>query len=414
MLRIWKNRWIQIATGCMLLMLLSGCDLIMDPKLLMKSPELTSDNQTLKSVIDQNIPGGVLIRPRGSKDVSTIRTVDLNQDGTKEAVVFYETPNETVKIHGMILEEAKDTWTVKTVFDGEGDVLESLEFADLNHDGKLEIVAGYSREDQDIDKGLTIYRYVSASVEKIFEIPYTYFSVDDLNGDGLKDLTIVSFKKDQYNTVTTYQYDGTFKEMDKLQLESNINKYLNFVAGNVTSKQKGIILDASILTHSAYSILITMEQNKLVNVLKQDSMYKDYPLLSGDVNNDNILEVGQISLPKGWDSTTLADAPHFLDFYQWDGVKSLKMVMQQYLDNEGRFVFNFPPELKQDITIDPKSDLSKDIKFTRISTKQEVAEIKVFALAEWDHIKDDWQLLIRDNDKVIGYHTSYDMKVLKR
>ena len=39
-----------------------------------------------------------------------IRVEDLNGDGIREASVFYETPNENVRIHGMILEEQGGAW----------------------------------------------------------------------------------------------------------------------------------------------------------------------------------------------------------------------------------------------------------------------------------------------------------------
>ncbi|MDQ0087713.1 hypothetical protein J2T12_001119 [Paenibacillus anaericanus] len=418
-MRWTMKRWVPALVGCFLLLVLSGCTFISDPKTLMKTPELSSEKASLKSVIEAELKGAPIVSPRNVSDVSAIRVADLNKDGIDEAVVFYETPEETVRIHGLILARLGDTWEPKVRFDGEGQVLESFDLKDMTGDGHIDIIAGFSSGDKELQKGLTIYTYDANEVEKLLSLPYNHFMIDDLNLDSTPDITVVTVKKDQYSTVTTYQYDGSFEsgsfeELDHILLEDHITEYYNAVHGNITPKVKGIILDAALGTNDAYSHVIVMKDGKLVDLLDQDFTYKAYPIMSGDVNDDGILEIGRLEIPKGWEFIAFDEIPWLFSYYQWDEDKGLKFVMQQYMDLQGRFYFSFPNDWRGNVTIDTKnSDKNKYLRFIRIDNNETLAEIRFFSLSEWERYKSDWELLARDNDKVIGFLSHSELRVNK-
>ncbi|WP_460325663.1 hypothetical protein [Paenibacillus sp. YSY-4.3] len=412
-IRLNVTRWLPLLGSALLLLVLSGCNFMMDPKLLMKTPELSSDKETLRSVINAELKGAV-IRPRDAADISSIRVVDLNKDGIMEAVVFYETPLEKVKVHGLILENRDNTWIPKVRFDGEGQVLESFELKEVTGNGEINIVAGFSSGEKQTQKGLIVYSYTGSTVERILELPYNYFIIDDLNDDGQLDITVVSVRKDQFTTITTYQYDQSFQELAKLQLDDAVSGYYNVVHGNITADKRGIILDAISGEHSGYSIIIVMEDDQLVDLIPdQSATLKDYQIMSGDVNDDGILEIGMLETPKGWEYIAFDDIPWLFSYYGWDPSKGLTFVMQQYMDLEGRFYFNLPKEWWGKVTIDIKSIKDEHINFVDIDTNATLAEIRFFSLAEWEQVKDDWELLARDNDKVIGFLSHTDLRVNK-
>lgn len=399
-----------------LLIMLSGCSIITDPKLLMREPSLSSDKSTLLSVINNEIrgemKGATIVRPRNSNDVSSIRVADLNQDGIKEAIVFYETPEEAVRLHGLIMSNINDQWKVQTKFDIEGQILESFELRDMTGNGHINIVVGYSGENNEAQKGLTVYSYSGSKVETLVSLPYNYYMIDDLNQDGKADLTIVTLRKQQYAIITTYQYNNNvFQELDHIQLDDHIQEYYNIVHGNVTPKTRGIILDAALGAKDAYSHIIIMRDGKLVDLVNQDYTYKAVPILSGDINEDGILEIGRPEMPKGWEYISYDEIPWLYSYYQWDEVKGLKFVMQQYMDSLGRFYFNFPTEWYGNVTIDTKnSDKNRYIRFIRIDNNETLAEIRFFSRSEWDQNKDEWELLDSDKDKMIGFRSHTNLK----
>jgi hypothetical protein len=395
------------------LSVLSGCTFISDPVSKMKSPQLSADKATLMAAINSFMPAGSsLIRPANDDD-SSIFTEDLNKDGIMETLVFYETPDEAVQIHGMILEKQGDAWVKKLVFDGDGSVLESVDLKDMTGDGKLNIITGYSREKE---KGLVVYSYTSGSLEEVLSLPYTEYMIDDLNGDGIKDITVVYFKRNEFATISIYQNNDGFKVLDKIEdIDPYFNNYFNIVVGNISKDKKGIVLDAAVDSQSAYSLIVLMEHNKLRMVLPGDSRtYKDRLIASEDIDHDGIIEIGLLEAPKGWEYFDPAEVPYFTSYYKWDGKDDLTFAVQLYRDPSDHFAINFDPELHGKVSVDTKSVLDKDLKFIMTDTGKTFAEVSFFTPSEWDKAKNDgWELLGRNSDKFIGYRGELEQSTTK-
>lgn len=390
---------------CSLTATLSGCDLDFDPKTSMKTPMLSSEKESLRSVVNHYLAqlpnGGTLIRPNDDGASSLIRVYDLNQDGEREAVVFYETPDETVKIHGAIFQSKGSTWVPLTSIEGEGQVLESLQFSDLTDNGMMEIITGYSSGEKQVQKGLAVYSLKGEKLEKIMELPYKEYVISDLNADHKPDLSVISYKKNESSDVTTFQYNGhNFEQLSKLELDSNMDDYFNVSSGKVTAEgETGIMLDAAIGNYSAYTLLIMMKKGKLEQVLSQDQTFKDERISSEDVNGDGILEYGVMQSPAGWDGFSQQDIPWFHLYYQWTAEGRPKLVSQDYLG------IRIPSELVGKVGLDKNSVPNQYLRVVRTDNEENVMEIKYFTLSQWDRSKQDWRLLERTTDRVIGYRS---------
>ncbi len=403
----------RFAAVSLTLSVLSGCTFISDPIAKMKTPQLSADRATLMAAINSLKPAGSsLIRPANDDD-SSIFTEDLNKDGTMETIVFYETPGEAVLIHGMILEKQDDGWIKKLVFDGDGTTLESVDIRDVTGDGKLDIITGYSRGDE---KGLVVYNYSSGTLEEVLSLPYTKYLINDMNDDNIEDITVVYFKRNEFATISVYQYDDGFKVLDKLDdIDPYFNSYYNIVAGKVTEDKEGIVLDAAVDSSSAYTSIVLMENNKLRVALPGDTRtYKDRRIVSEDIDKDGIIEIGLLEAPKGWEYFDPASTPYFISYYKWDGKDGLIFTTQLYRDPSDRFTIEFLPDWHGKVTVDTKSVLDKSLKFIMLDTGETVAEVSFFSPTEWDRSKNEgWKLLGRDADKIIGYRGKLEQSTMK-
>lgn len=252
----------RLTAASLSLFVMSGCTFISDPVSQMKVPQLSADKASLMTAINSSLKplDATLIRPANDDD-SSIFTEDLDKDGIMETLVFYQTKNEAVVIHGMILEKHEDTWVKKLVFDGDGTMLDSVDLRDVTGDGKLDIVTGYSRGEE---KGMVVYSYSGGELEEILTKPYTKYILDDLNEDGIADITVVYFKRNEFATITTYQYNDSFKVLDELDnLDPYFDNYYNIVSGKVAENKEGIVLDSAVDSRSAYTTIVVMENNKL-------------------------------------------------------------------------------------------------------------------------------------------------------
>lgn len=393
----------RLAAAAMSLSVLSGCTFISDPVSRMKVPELSADKASLMTAINSLIPAGSsLIRPTNNND-SSIFTEDLDNDGTLETLVFYLTSNEAVLIHGMILEKREDGWVKKLDFDGDGTQLDSVDLRDLTGDGKLNIITGYSRGEE---KGMVVYNYSGGELVEMLMEPYTKYLLDDLNEDGVEDLTIVYFKRNEFANITTYQYNDGFKVLDKLEeLDPYFSNYYNIVSGKVAENKEGIVLDSAVDSRSAYTTVVVMENSKLRVVIPGDARtFKDRKIVSEDIDGDGIIEIGLLEPPKGWEYFDPETIPYFNSCYKWDGKDGLTFTTKKYYDPSGRFTIDFSPEWLEKITVDTKSVQDKSLKFIMSDTGETVAEVSFFTEEEWGKAKNSgWDLLGRDTDKIIGY-----------
>ncbi|MEK3684759.1 MULTISPECIES: hypothetical protein [unclassified Paenibacillus] len=403
----------RLTAASLSLFVMSGCTFISDPVSQMKVPQLSADKASLMTAINSSLKplDATLIRPANDDD-SSIFTEDLDKDGIMETLVFYQTKNEAVVIHGMILEKHEDTWVKKLVFDGDGTMLDSVDLRDVTGDGKLDIVTGYSRGEE---KGMVVYSYSGGELEEILTKPYTKYILDDLNEDGIADITVVYFKRNEFATITTYQYNDSFKVLDELDnLDPYFDNYYNIVSGKVAENKEGIVLDSAVDSRSAYTTIVVMENNKLRVAIPGDvRTFKDRKIVSEDIDLDGIIEIGMLEPPSGWEYFDPETIPYFNSYYKWDGKDGLTFSTQLYNDPSDRFTINFSPEWHENVTVDTKSVQDKSLKFIMLDTGETVAEVSFFSPAEWDRVKNSgWKLLGRDLDKMIGYRGELEQNTI--
>lgn len=406
------NLWVRLATITTLLLLLSGCELISDPKGLMQLPQLPSDKQTLSSTIQAALPPGAkLANPKNGNANDWIQQADLDGDGKMEAIAFYTTSD--ARINGMIFEQAGSDWIKKRDIEGQGYVLESVEIKDITHDGHKDLIVGYSNAintgNSGVDsmqKNLVIYSYNKGELNIVDKKPYTYYEILDMNGDGIDDLTTMYMSRNSYLTITNFRYKDGFQEVDSIDLDSTITLgFYNVVSGKVSKDQNGIIMDQLLGISSGFTHLIVMENNKLRDVfpLGRAATFKDSLIYSDDVNGDGLLEIGMLQIPLGWENIEPSEIPYFTYYYQWDGDNGLKLASQQYRDDAGRFVLKFAPEWNDKITLDTKSNKDQDLRFILKDTGEKVAEVRFFTSAQWaNQASKDWELITTSNDQYIA------------
>ncbi len=394
----------RLAAALLMLGMLPACTFISDPVSQMKAPDLSADKASLMTAINSWIPSGSsLIRPISGDNDSSIFTDDFDNDGKLDTLVFYLTPNEAVLIHGLILEKQEDEWVKKLVFDGNGSQLDSVDIRDVTGDGTKNIIAGYSRGEE---KGMVVYSYSGGELDEVLTQPYTKYLLDDLNEDGIEDITIVYFKRNEVASITTYQYNEGFKVLDSLDdIDPYFSNYYNIVSGKVAENKEGIVLDSAVDSRSAYTTLVVMENNKLRVVIPGDARtFKDRKIVSKDIDKDGIIEIGLLEPPKGWEYFDPETIPYFNSYYKWNGKDGLDFAAKLYQDPADRFVINISPEWNEKVTVDTRSVLNDSLKFIMTDTGETVAEVSFFTESEWQRARNDgWELLGRDLDKFIGY-----------
>ncbi|WP_051620331.1 hypothetical protein [Paenibacillus sp. UNC451MF] len=360
----------------------------------------------MKQLIQQAMPSGAsVIHPKNSTDSGSIYLKDLNNDGTPEAIVFYQTPDKEVRIKGMLWQKSGDSWVLLSEIEGEGYELETLLFEDVTNDGSTDILAGYSGGPK-INKGLVIYHLDGQKLNKLFQAPYTELVVDDLNQDQIKDITLLTLDRNVSAKISTIQYKTEFQTIGTTTLDPYVNAYYNLAAGYVTESKRGLLLDASVGAHSSNTQLIYFDGGKLVKAFPDDKLpFNPGSTKSGDFNGDGILEIGISVAPKGSEEEAYAYTPWITQYYRWDGKQGLasQPIYKRYYDYTNGFYFDIPSEWNDSFRVIRDIE-GNAIHFLALDQDETLVEWRTIPIESRDAADTEWKEIGRTDKTITVLH----------
>ncbi len=338
-------------TLCLLILLIAatGCGAsFKSPVEMIKKPKMVASQQIAKEVIDANIPvGSKLVRPLESNNLSSVGMIDWNGDGLNEVYAFYKNA-ESLEAGVMILSQNQEKWTVKALVEDVGVDIAFAEFVDFNDDHILDVVLGLTAKD-DTFKSLVVFEWqADGSYKLIFKDVYTEIRIQDVNQDAKNEMLVLKLDRNQFASAAIHRYqEGTLVKIDEVQMDSFISGYYGIQFGQVAKDQFGFILDFKIGSKSATNILLFNDDrlSLVFDVFESDNRYdqtiKDAPILSADINEDGVVEIGNRLLPYNYDEWS-NDPPYLNTWFQWDGKSGLDLVRMNYLDETIGYRFDFP------------------------------------------------------------------------
>jgi len=361
-----------------LVQLTSGCFVVgaRAPGDLMESPSLKNEQQTIKAYIDEELQSGeTLYKPENPDGMSAINLVDLDGDGSDEAVVYYK-DGSNYKLGAYVFVSAGGAWELVSKIESSGVDISYSGFYELNGGGSKEIVMAWSADKLDIqmNKYVSVYTY-GEKVEELYHDSYTEMVVGDFYGNSNSEILLLNLDRNVSEPSSTGRLvafsDGSLKAIDKINLDPYINGYYNVVSGLASPDKTGIFLDMGIGAHSASTYLLVVEEGKIENVFSGDgsSFYsktsKAYAVESMDINGDGIIEIGTYEEPY-INEYSMADTPWIINWHQWDGKKDLDLTMKMYVDSEKDLRVDFPDKWQKDVTVGYSGDGTKALQISYV------------------------------------------------
>lgn len=203
------------------------------------------------------------------------------------------------------------------------------------------------------------------------------YTLGNLNDDNIPELVIFNEKnpddvKDE-GSLEVYGFnESKYILLDTINMGFDISNY-EMKIGNISEKQRGLLLNNNIGTHSGVTYGFILENGKLKQIINN----KKVPLISlyneneiKDINNDGILNFSVISIDPETENTTIKGSDKMTLWYQWNGEDSVDLVKVEKKDYStepsNKEIFNqaqslidndFPNFLN--FMIDNKNQLSK-------------------------------------------------------
>lgn len=397
---------------------LVGCSKFSTPEQLIHKPKNDINKEEIRKSIEEFIPPRAkLTIPLNSKEAGAINEVDLDGDNKNEVVAFYEEQERNFEIGFIILKENNGKWEMLDLIKGEGYDIEYASFYDLNKDGKSEIIISWDYGQS--NKTNCIYSLENKKIKEIFYDKSEGIKIDDLNKDN--NLDIIIFKYDDKNSnimVSLYNYKKIKLDLaDKIDMKAYDMTYLDVKIDKAFKDKKGIFINIPLETHSSYTELIVIENNKLKKIFNDSSKtYQIYPVGNEDIDNDGITEIGLLTKPIGYENEALANIPWISTWYKWNGNDGLNFVLENYYDYNEGYKFDIPKKWKDKFTLKQyENDESKDIIFyyskNYPNEKIDILKISSFNKNVWEKTKtklklknEDFILLDKNENRVfIGF-----------
>lgn len=368
-----------------------------DIQSIMKPPQLSEDEELIKSVIDRKLGKDFILKyPQRGDYRSAIVLHNFDSEEKNEAVIFYQLGDEKNAIHIMIMQKINGSWNIAGDYLEYGNDVDKVCFGDLNSDGRDEIIVGLADSDTNLNN-LAVYEVEKDGMNEIkLDDKYIEFSCLEKNG-----LFIIcpSSANDSFYTKLIKIKNKKFSESSAIKFGETITKCNSLVYGGITDKENGIFLDYTNLDGKIKTEIIRVSgklsgnTNKIYNL---GSSKRDIPILCKDINNDGIIEVPVISTVEDVAGAEKKCNTNMINWSYYDlENEKFKSIEKSVCNYEMGYNFFVPDNWDKNIicSIDEKYQSEKFYEQHIDTTVNKdvgdmLLEIKKISLYEWKSIND--------------------------
>ena len=183
-----------LAAILLLAVIFSGCsDSLSGNTDIMRPPRVTGDKAGIQNLIEMQAGGKYIYKyPQSGEYRSAITMKDIDGDGTDEAIAIFVTNSDQNTIQIMFMKEIDGIWSSMGCYSCNCSGVKNIMFADLNGDGVLETLIGFSNYGTNSNQ-LIMYYMKNNSMEYLsINKPYTDILIDDFTGSGMDEIMLLS------------------------------------------------------------------------------------------------------------------------------------------------------------------------------------------------------------------------------
>ena len=361
----------------------SGCSLnISSVDVLMRPPKLSGENSLLQQTFESTVGDSesiVMKTPVSGDNRSSYLLYDLDNDSVREALVLYSDPIKDDIVYVTVFKFINDKWSFVSTIKGRSSEIYSVDFADINGDGRFEILMSWSQVlsgdtftpasmGSSGEKLLTIYSYNGSSTTLLKNEAYSKLLVEDINNDSADELLILNISLTNQEKVTlgrivAFDKEYSIEQELKFQITGMLDVYnivcdtysINeeahtrvYIDGSIS--ESGIITEVIDIKHNDFSISLPFYES---NISAQPLTLRDVRVFSQDIDNDGVIEVPVIEkLPGGIKLSVTDDEKTALNLTVWSEIRENQMIVDSrcLLNGTYGYMFLYPEDWFGNIT----------------------------------------------------------------
>lgn len=331
---------------------LSGCMFTTPEESLYCLPKLSGEYESLQAQISEILSGGAeYAAPTSGSNLQSVQMVDLDGDGSEEAVAFFRKASDEKPMKIYIFKADGDGYAHYTTIEGTSASIYSVNYTDLDGDGRSELLVGY-RSSSDV-QGFAVYPLERGTPKALLVTGYSRYANLDLDGDGRQELLIVYSNEESAACVDYYAWDGAeLRVQSTLRLSMAVTELSRAAVGTLSGGESALFVTGVTGDGMTVTDVLALRGGKLQNVaLGPDG--NQIPaaaaflgLYPRDENGDGVTEVGEARELRSFDHES--EDVYYVSWRQYGIDGSVQDVSASYHNVADGWDLTLPEEWDKD------------------------------------------------------------------
>jgi len=257
-------------------------------------PKSSDDYLQLQGLIDAEIASGCeYASPIGGSYRQSLQLHDLDGDGSNEAVVFLRDASHNGRI--VIYKLYRGDYQAVLTLRGEGTSVGSVDYEDLNGDGIAELSVVW-RVGQGL-KYLTVYDLDGWGGSELLSCGCTEFLISDMNADSLPELLVVDSGADGEGSVSLYRFaENTDAIHYGARLSRGVSELQRIRTCLLEDETPALLVESFCEDGALVSDLFVIRGEELQNITLNSETgvsrtRRNYTVYASDIDNDRHIEI---------------------------------------------------------------------------------------------------------------------------
>ncbi len=353
-------KYLKTAAAALVVMLLSGCTFGTSIDTLMAPPKLSLEQEQIYNALTDAAGSSISLKyPKSGKYLSAFIVEDIDGDGGREAVVFYEknslaAPENTLRIN--ILDSDNGKW--RSVYDtpADGSEIERVMISRLGENQRINLIIGSSLINRS-EKTATIYSYSDGKLERTFSDSYSFIDVTDLDRDENNEFLLLKGSANGNPAAAeAYKLDGEGKyHRYRIELSGGFTEFDSVGYGEFNEEHTGLYIDAVSAAGFIQTDIICMNENGLNKIFSDPeesaATLRPSGCSSYDVDSDGVIEIPMQKVAPGYEDAAEGEQ---LRLTEWMTVRESGKLKSKYISyysiGDG-YAFIFPEKWRNKVTV---------------------------------------------------------------
>lgn len=353
-------KYLKTAAAALSIVLLSGCTFGTSIDTLMAPPKLSLEQEQIYNALTDAAGSSISLKyPKSGKYLSAFIVEDIDGDGGREAVVFYEknslaAPENTLRIN--ILDSENGKW--RSVYDtpADGSEIERVMISRLGENQRINLIIGSSLINRS-EKTATIYSYSDGKLERTFSDSYSFIDVTDLDRDENNEFLLLKGSANGNPAAAeAYKLDGEGKyHRYRIELSGGFTEFDSVGYGEFNEEHTGLYIDAVSAAGFIQTDIICMNENGLNKIFSDPeesaATLRPSGCSSYDVDSDGVIEIPMQKVAPGYEDAAEGEQ---LRLTEWMTVREsgkLKSKYISYYSIGNGYAFIFPEKWRNKVTV---------------------------------------------------------------